>query len=165
MRWGTEQGNGASLNFGVALRAEKLAPKETTEAEPKAELKVSTFDFNGLSLRVVPIDGEPWFVGTDAIKALGLVAPSYAYGRLGEDETRYVGRTHLGLPEGRQMRLVSESGLYKLITRSDKPEAKPFQEWITRDVLPSVRKTGSYSLTDGNEHTPAVAELWTVTVW
>lgn len=45
--------------------------------------------------------------------------------------------------------VISESGLYKLIMRSDKPQAKPFQDWVTREVLPSIRKTGSYELPKG----------------
>jgi len=47
--------------------------------------------------------------------------------------------------------LLSESGFCKLITRSDKPEAKPFREWVTREVLPTIRKDGTYSVFDGSE--------------
>ncbi|MCE1237989.1 MAG: hypothetical protein LWW93_16695 [Hyphomicrobiales bacterium] len=47
---------------------------------------------------------------------------------------------------GRPNAIITESGLYKLIMRSDKPQARPFQDWVTREVLPSIRKTGAYEL-------------------
>ncbi|HBT68496.1 MAG TPA: hypothetical protein DEB63_09970 [Agrobacterium sp.] len=56
-------------------------------------------------------------------------------------------RAHLGLKPGRPLKFVSESGLYKLIMRSDKPEARKFQDWVTRDV-PAIRKTGGYLLNE-----------------
>ena len=52
-------------------------------------------------------------------------------------------KSDLGLPGG-AANIISESGLYKLIMRSDKPQAKPFQDWVTKEVLPSIRKTGAY---------------------
>lgn len=66
--------------------------------------------------------------------------------RLGADEKkRITKKTHPDLFSGSSWHtnLISESGLYKFITRSDKPEAKPFQEWVTRDVLPALRKHGT----------------------
>nr|WP_282569022.1 BRO family protein [Aliiroseovarius sp. S2029] len=119
-----------------------------------------------MSLRVVQIDGEPWFSAKDTCNALSLRGfPSQFTSRLAPDERMVLEKTRIqdgGLLElfpGTTARvpLISESGLYKLITRSDKPAAKPFQEWVTRDVLPSIRKTGSYSLTDGVEASRVVA--------
>jgi prophage antirepressor-like protein len=100
---------------------------------------LSLFNFRGHPVRVVPLHGLSWFVGADAVGVLGLVAPAYAYSRLNVDEKTYVGRTHLGLNPGKPMTLISESGLYKLIMRSDKPEAREFQDWVTRVVLPAIR--------------------------
>jgi len=60
------------------------------------------------------------------------------------DEQTKVNRIHLGEKPGKPMVLVSESGLYKLIMRSDKPQARLFQDWVTRDVLPAIRKDGAY---------------------
>lgn len=109
-----------------------------------------------MTLRVVQIDGEPWFVAPDACNALDLAgSPSKHTARLGGDEKRVLEKSaaqDVGLLELFQDRLpritlISESGLYKLIMRSKKPEAKPFQEWVTRDVMPSIRKTGSYVAT------------------
>ena len=125
--------------------------------EPEGKPEVSTYDFNGMTLRVVQIDGEPWFVAPDACRALGMdmtAGTSQWLVKVGKDEKRRVTKkTHPDLFSGSSWHtnILSESGLYKLVTRSDKPEAKPFQEWVTRDVLPSIRKTGSYSLTDGTE--------------
>ena len=65
------------------------------------------------------------------------------YGRLSDDEKTYSSRTALGLNPGKPMVLISESGLYKLVMRSGKPEAKKFQDWVTRDVLPVIRKDGA----------------------
>lgn len=135
------------------------------KVEPEGKPEVSTYDFNGMSLRVVQIDGEPWFVAIDACRALGAyvktsgaVNTAMALRHLNDDEIRDLPKTNpIGVRGGRCLKLISESGLYKLITRSDKPEAKPFQEWVTRDVLPSIRKTGSYSLTDGVEPARVVA--------
>ena len=114
--------------------------------------EVSTFTFDAqptsqylgkFSVRVVQIDGDPWFVAADVISVLGLYASVYR--RLGEDEKRSLPRTQLGLKPGKALICVSESGLYKLIMRSNKPQAKKFQDWVTRDVLPTIRKTGQYS--------------------
>jgi len=81
----------------------------------------------------------------DILACLGLPvsgASGAHYRKLGPDEQRKVDRIHLGLRPGRPMTVVSESGLYKLIMRSDKPQARAFQDWIARDVLPAIRKTG-----------------------
>ena len=94
----------------------------------------------------------PWFVAADAAAVLynqsnGL-APVYA--RLKESEQHIITRSGvIGLPlfvgsKAQQIRIVSEAGLYKLIMRSDKPQAKVFQDWVTSVVLPAIRKTGGY---------------------
>lgn len=127
----------------------------TAAAEQSPE--VSAYDFNGLSLRVVQIDGEPWFFANDACRALGMdmsAGTSRWTVNVGKDEKRVLTKkTHPQLFCGSTWHttMLSESGLYKMITRSDKPEAKPFQEWVTRDVLPTIRKDGTYSVFDGSE--------------
>ncbi|MFY9291552.1 MAG: BRO family protein [Methylorubrum rhodinum] len=97
-------------------------------------------------IRVVMLDGAPWFVAVDVCRVLGITAPSYAYQRLPTDALRKVDRTTLGLTQGAPMVVISESGLYALVMRSDKPAAGPFQEWVTREVLPAIRRTGGYRL-------------------
>lgn len=106
------------------------------------------------------LEGEPWFVGSDVVNTLGLHNGGSNYGALAPDEKRLASRDIVrGLNSSRDDRsqgaalktvtLVSESGLYKLIMRSDKPVAKPFQDWVTREVIPSIRKTGGYKLGEG----------------
>ena len=116
--------------------------------------QLTTFDFNALPVRVVERDGEPWFVAADVCKALGLDNPSYVTKRLGEDE-----KASFKLPNqrGSAAKIISESGLYKLIMRSDKPEARAFQDWVTKVVLPAIRQDaeGRYCLND--LHKAAVA--------
>src|SRR5690606_32003881 len=103
--------------------------------------QLTTFNFNDLPVRVVEREGEPWFVAADVCKVLGLDNPSYVTKRLGEDE-----KASFKLPNqrGSAAKIISESGLYKLIMRSDKPEARAFQDWVTKVVLPAIRKDGAY---------------------
>lgn len=119
--------------------------KPLTDA-PRNELE--TFSFGSLELRVLMMRNEPWFLGMDVIAALDLEAPGRAYSRLDACERHNMPRTHIGMRGGRDIIAVSESGLYKLIMRSDKPEARKFQDWVTRDVLPAIRKTGGYLLNE-----------------
>ncbi|MCY1705849.1 BRO-N domain-containing protein [Pannonibacter sp. SL95] len=94
--------------------------------------------------RVVDRDGEPWFVLTEVCKKLEIANPSDAASRLDDDEKDALGITDA---IGRRQRttIINESGLYSVILRSNKPEAKRFKKWITSEVLPSIRKTGGYS--------------------
>lgn len=116
---------------------------------------LSTFSFQPtgrdepVNLRAIDMDGQPWFVAADVCQALDLGHKNITYhvGRLDADDVKRVDRTYLGLTQkGRPMVIVSESGLYDLISRSDKPEAKAFRRWVNREVLPSIRKTGGYLL-------------------
>ncbi|WP_366518336.1 BRO family protein [uncultured Paracoccus sp.] len=72
---------------------------------------------------------------------LGIVNPTHAVSRLDQSE---VERVRLVQGRGSANLIISESGLYKLAMRSDKPEARAFQDWVTRDVLPAIRKDGAY---------------------
>lgn len=107
---------------------------------------LSTFNFNNNEIRVVTIDDQPWFVAADAIVVLYGSTNSFGsiYRSVDQDERSYVPRQHLGLNGGKPMVIISESGLYKLVMRSDKPEAHDFQNWVTCDVLPAIRKDGAY---------------------
>ncbi|MHB1350097.1 MAG: BRO-N domain-containing protein [Desulfobulbaceae bacterium] len=101
--------------------------------------------FEDMPVRLV-IDerGEPWFVAKDVCDILELVNSREALKGLDDDELASEKLTSGG--QLREMNLVSESGLYTLVIRSNKPQAKPFRRWVTHEVLPSIRKTGSYSL-------------------
>ena len=94
------------------------------------------------SVRVVTLDGEPWFVAADVCRALELERTNRALSRLDDDEK---GAHLVSTPGGRQMMsIVSESGLYALVLGSRKPEAKAFKRWITHEVIPAIRKRGVY---------------------
>lgn len=103
------------------------------------ELKV--FDYNNKMVRTVEKDGIYWWVLKDVCKVLKITNPTMILKRLEEDE---VTKSDLGGNVG-VVNLINESGLYNVIIRSDKSEAKPFRKWVTSEVLPSIRKTGSYS--------------------
>ena len=114
-------------------------------------------------VRVVIIDGEPWFVAADVCRILELDDVSKAVSRLDDDEK---GTNLIPTRGGEQsMLIVNEPGLYRLIFSSRKPEAKKFQRWVTHEVLPSIRQTGSYNLpsvTDCNPLAQAISELVSV---
>lgn len=90
------------------------------------------------------IDGNPWFLGMDVIAILGIDNPRNAYKRLADKDKSYAPRTSIGMAPGRPLTLISEAGLYTLIGRSDKPEARKFQDWVYGTVLPALRKDGAY---------------------
>ena len=96
-------------------------------------------------IRTTVIGGEPWFVAKDIAGALGLSHIREALRALDDDEKGVRKVDTLG--GSQDMTVVSEPGLYKLIMRSNKPEAKQFTRWVTHDVLPSIHKSGMY-LTD-----------------
>lgn len=104
---------------------------------------LQTFDFTGKQIRVVSVDGLPFFVAADVCAVLGLAgAASQHLRRLDADEK---GVIQIHTPGGSQRVLaVNEGGLYQLILRSDKPEAKAFSKWVTKIVLPEIRRTGRY---------------------
>jgi prophage antirepressor-like protein len=108
------------------------------------------FDFKGNPVRVVlDENGEPWFIASDVCAALDLGNVTKALLRLDDDEATLISiqaRTPTGGEVEQQVNAVNESGLYSLILGSRKPEAKPFKKWVTSEVLPSIRKTGGYSL-------------------
>jgi prophage antirepressor-like protein len=102
------------------------------------------FQFEKQDVRVVIIDGEPWWVAKDVCGALGLTNVSQAMGHLDEDEK---GVSSVYTPGGNQnMLCINEPGLYGLVLVSRRPEAKAFKRWIKHEVIPSIRKTGSYSV-------------------
>ena len=118
---------------------------------------LSTFDFNGNGLRVIDRDGEPWFVAADVCRALGLNTAGGAsrhFGNLNPSEVASLRLKNGGKPNS----LISESGLYKLVMRSDKPEAKAFQDWVTKEVLPAIRKTGGYLLNEDARDTAQASD-------
>ena len=104
--------------------------------------ELQVFNYNGNEVRTIQKDGEPWWVLKDVCGILGISKYRDTASRLDEDER---GSVRVDTPGGEQeMTVVNESGLYNVILRSDKPEAKPFRKWVTSEVLPSIRKHGAY---------------------
>ena len=101
------------------------------------------FKYENNDVRTVEMNGEPWFVLNDVCGVLGLSNHKVTAQRLDRDE---VSQTYLTDSIGRKQEttVINESGLYSVILRSDKPEAKPFRKWVTSEVLPSIRKNGGY---------------------
>lgn len=105
---------------------------------------IQVFEYQNNKVRTVDVDGEAWFVLKDVCGVLDIADHKVVARRLDEDE---VCQTPLTDSMGRQQSttIINESGLYHVILRSDKPEAAPFRRWVTNDVLPAIRKTGSYN--------------------
>lgn len=103
------------------------------------------FDYHGQNVRTIVIDGEPWFVLADLCAVLGISNPSMVAARVDHE---YLSQAEVldgrGLP--RLTNIVSESGMYEVIIRSDAELAKPFRKWIVAEILPQIRKTGSYGV-------------------
>ncbi|MGI4799730.1 MAG: BRO-N domain-containing protein [Janthinobacterium lividum] len=114
-----------------------------SEGARQLQLTAATpFDFNGQEIRVAVQDGQTWFVSADVCALLKHSNSRMAIARLDDDEKGVTSANTLG---GEQtLSMVNESGLYHLIFRSRKPQAKIFRRWVTSEVLPSIRKTGSY---------------------
>lgn len=108
-------------------------------------MNLSTFDFNEVAVRVMVREGEPWWVAADVCRALDIQNASDALKGLEEDEQATLDNSEGG---GRAHRLnvISESGLYALIFKSRKVEAKQFRRWVTKEVLPAIRKSGAYQI-------------------
>jgi len=98
------------------------------------------FEQNGWKVRVVERDGEPWFVAKDVAEALGYAKP--------ENAVSAHCKASVTTPKqgGGFLNLIPERDVYRLIMRSKLPDAERFEEWVVGDVLPSIRKTGSYSI-------------------
>lgn len=141
------------------IEKEKFTMDTTTNASQNA-MQVSnqkTFHHEMFGdVRVVVKDGEPWFVASDICNALNIYRTQIR--KLTEDEK---GVHSVHTPGGNQnMVIVNEGGMYRLIFRSDKPEAMTFQKWVAHEVLPSIRKTGSYSVTQPASALPeAIANM------
>lgn len=111
------------------------------------ENKVTIFNYENNQVRSLAIKGEPWFVLADLCKVLELSTPSRVAERLDPDE-KGVSSIHT-LGGNQKATIVNESGMYAVILRSDKPQAKPFRKWVTAEVLPKIRKTGAYATGGG----------------
>jgi len=122
------------------------------------EKALQVFNYKGNDVRTTTIDGEPWFLAADVCRALEINNPGDAVGRLDEDEK---GIALTDTPGGMQKMIhVNEPGLYALTLTSRKPKARDFRRWVTHEVLPQIRKTGSYM----QPKSPTAALLQAVTI-
>lgn len=113
--------------------------------------ELKTWSFEGSEIRTVELNGEPWWVLADVCAVLEISNSRNIAARLEDDEK---GVTLVDTLGGAQnMTIVNESGLYSVILRSDKPQAKPFRKWVTGEVLPSIRRHGAYMTPDVLEQT------------
>lgn len=105
---------------------------------------LAIFRYEGADVRTVTVDGEPWFVIADVCRAIGIGKANDAARGLDDDER---GTDSIRTPSGDQdMLICSEPGLFSLIMRSRKPEARAFKRWVTHEVLPNIRRTGAYAV-------------------
>lgn len=124
--------------------------------------EIQKFDFKGAPLRTLTDKAEePWFVAKDVCDILGTDTRDL-HKILESDEITNVDSIHIAQNGGKAPLIISEPGLYRLVMKSRKPEAKEFQRWVTHEVLPQIRKTGGYiptSESDSDEDIMARAVL------
>ena len=117
--------------------------------------EIQTFNFKNFGVRTfVDENGNPWFCASDVCKVLGYAVPQKAV----RDHCRKEGVLKQNTPTSSGTQLMSyidERNVYRLVMRSKLPEAEPFQDWVCGDVLPTIRKTGSY----GKPQTPALPDF------
>ena len=136
-------------NIRLTSEAAPQSEHGFSDINPASEDHISVIRFEGKTIRIVNISGEPWFIAKDICDALEMADHLVALRRLDDDEK---GEYLIPTPGGNQhMRTVQESGFYKLITRSRKATipgtfAHEFTNWVFREVIPSIRKTGSYGV-------------------
>ena len=107
------------------------------------ELQIFNFEHNEVRTQV--INDEPWFVGKDVAEVLGYSNARDALSRHVAVEDKADVVIHDG-SQNRTMNIINESGMYALVFGSKLPEARRFKNWVTKEVLPSIRKTGSYQI-------------------
>jgi prophage antirepressor-like protein len=135
-------------NINSIAKVEKKSNKDLGE-------RLFTFSPSDQIIRVEIINDELWFIAKDVCDVLGHTNVRVAVQMLDDDETDvrkvYV-KSENGVQQQREMHIINESGLYNLIFRSNKSEAKVFRKWITSEVLPTLRKTGEYQIKKRNHN-------------
>ena len=122
----------------IAKRS-RIKPKPLTDNQHEQQHNAAL----GCSVRTVIINEEPWFVAKDVCDALEIGNSRQAVSYLDDDEKGVTTNDTLGGTQ--QVSIINESGLYSLILRSRKPEAKKFKKWVTEEVLPTIHKHGIYA--------------------
>lgn len=130
---------------------------------------LSKYAFQDNNVRIVSMENNPWFYGPDVRRCISLTQCGTNYSNLDPDEVRVLFGSDLtsinlrpsdfgarGIPTG--LTFISESGLYKLVMRSDKPEVQAFKAWVTDVVLPAIRKDGAYVMGEEKVATGEMSE-------
>ena len=114
-------------------------------------------------VRVTEVNGEPMFCLADVCKAIGLTNASSVKSRLDKEDVQVLDLHALNLAEGNigntKANFITESGFYDVLLYSDAPQVKPFRKWVTSEVLPSIRKTGSYAMAMPKNYAAALRQL------
>lgn len=105
---------------------------------------LQTFQFEEQEVRTQVINDEVWFVANDVARTLGYINPSKATNDHCKKSLKSWGNDSLGRPQ--EFKVIPESDVYRLIFRSKLPEAEKFEDWVTNEVLPTIRKTGTYQV-------------------
>lgn len=127
--------------------------KEKKNLPAPKQNEPTIFQYGSNQLEAIIINNKPWVVAKDVCRALGLPQADKAVKRLDDDERVTVKLLRSGM--NRECWLVNESGLYSLIMRSNKPEAKQFRKWVTNEVLPTLRKDGKFEVKKIKQGLPA----------
>lgn len=131
--------------MGTQDKRDNVIDISTQESKKESVPVPVLFQFERHQIRAIQDKGgNPWFVAKDICDALSIANSRDAVDRLDDDEKGVVQTDTLGGPQ--KVTIINEPGLYNLILRSDKPEAKTFKRWVTHEVLPALRKTGAYAI-------------------
>jgi prophage antirepressor-like protein len=140
------RGNARGFFFALAPKHRRFRMNTNQQAE-RQNYQIMPFTYENRPMRIIDREGEPWFVAKEVCDILEIGNAREAVSSLDDDEKMTVSITdsHSGRHGGPQsLNLVNESGVYHLVFRSRKPEARAFRKWVTGEVLPQIRKTGSY---------------------
>lgn len=136
-------------SFRIRLNKQRKTIHLKLPTKTPMNTAIQCFDFKENPVRILDQDGAPWFVAADVCRVLEIGNPRQAVRSLDDDEKMTVSSSdgHSGMRGGAQSyNIISESGLYALIFKSRKPQAKSFRKWVTSEVLPSLRRGGSYTV-------------------
>lgn len=123
---------------------------------------VRPFNYGDTAVRTIEVDGEPWFVLADLCKVLDIANPGNVAARIDPSSVNTI-RLAEGNRGNPNVTVVNEGGMYEVVIRSDKPEAVSFRRWVTSEVLPTIRKTGSYGTAPALTEDEIVAQALAIT--
>ena len=114
--------------------------------------ELQIFNFENNEVRTMIVNDEPWFVGKDVAEVLGYSNTRDALNKHVDDEDKNTVAIHDGTSGNPNQTIINESGLYSLVFKSQLPSAKRFKRWVTSEVIPAIRKHGSYTMQSDPMH-------------